>query len=118
MSLFAALLIAWMAFNVRGQAQIDPYPFILLNLLLSYSSAAMQAPSSSMSQNRQANKDRLHARLDYEVNLKADRLEILALHEKIDLLREQAWKELLDVQRQQLELLTRIEKSVDRSTEP
>ncbi|WP_217705470.1 DUF1003 domain-containing protein [Peristeroidobacter soli] len=104
--LFGAFLVAWMIFNVIGQPHFDPYPFILLNLLLSCI-AAVQAPIIMMSQNRQADKDRLHARLDYEVNLKAE-LEILALHEKLDLLREQSWKELVEMQQRQLELLTQL----------
>ena len=57
-----------------------------------------------MSQNRQSEKDRLHARLDYEVNLKAE-VEILALHEKLDELRDRAWRELLEMQQRQLALL-------------
>jgi len=107
--LFAALLLGWMFYNVQGSNHFDPYPFILLNLVLSCV-AAMQAPIIMMSQNRQSTKDRLHARLDYEVNLKSE-LEILALHEKLDLLRENAWKDLLEIQQRQLDLLSRIERS-------
>ncbi|MGH7287422.1 MAG: DUF1003 domain-containing protein [Myxococcota bacterium] len=73
--------------------------------------AAVQAPVILMSQNRQAQKDRLHAQLDYEVNLKAE-MEILALHEKLDLLREKAWSELVALQERQLALLDRIEREV------
>jgi uncharacterized membrane protein len=86
----------------RG-ATFDPYPYILLNLFLSML-AAIQAPIILMSQNRQSEKDRLSAEHDYEVNLKAE-LEIMLLHEKIDLLREKQWAELLDFQQQQLNLL-------------
>jgi uncharacterized membrane protein len=66
--------------------------------------AAIQAPVILMSQNRQAYKDRLSAEHDYEVNLKAE-LEIMALHEKIDLLREKQWSELISIQQEQLSLL-------------
>jgi uncharacterized membrane protein len=68
----------------RGE-EFDPYPFILLNLILS-TLAALQAPVIMMSQNRQAARDRLDAAHDYEVNLKAE-IEIMALHEKLDELR-------------------------------
>jgi uncharacterized membrane protein len=70
--------------------------------------AAIQAPVILMSQNRQAERDRLNARLDYEVNLKAE-MEILALHEKLDELRERAWRDLLATQERQLELLRKLE---------
>jgi uncharacterized membrane protein len=84
----------------------DLYPFILLNLMLSMV-AALQAPLIMMSQNRQAAKDRLGAEHDYEVNLKAE-LEILALHQKIDTLREGQWAELVAMQQEQIRLLTRL----------
>lgn len=105
--LFTGGVLAWMALNSvllfsRG-ATFDPYPYILLNLFLSML-AAIQAPVILMSQNRQSQKDRLNAGHDYEVNLKAE-LEIMLLHEKIDLLRQAQWTELLDLQRRQLELL-------------
>jgi uncharacterized membrane protein len=67
--------------------------------------AAIQAPIIMMSQNRQAAKDRLDATHDYEVNLKAE-LEIMALHQKIDALREHQWEELIMMQREQIRLLT------------
>jgi uncharacterized membrane protein len=66
--------------------------------------AAIQAPVILMSQNRQAHRDRLDAEHDYEANLKAE-LEIMALHEKIDVLREKQWKELIAIQQDQLRLL-------------
>lgn len=69
--------------------------------------AAIQAPIILMSQNRQAYKDRLSAEHDYEVNLKAE-LEILALHEKIDSLREEQWRELILMQQEQLSLLRKL----------
>lgn len=83
---FGIVLLSWMVINtdVLGRMGIrwDPYPYIFLNLMLSML-AAIQAPIIMMSQNRQAAKDRLAARLDYEVNLRAE-LEILRLHEKVD----------------------------------
>ena len=84
---FALVLLGWMLLNsgilkALGLA-FDPYPYIFLNLMLS-TLAAVQAPIIMMSQNRQAAKDRLAARLDYEVNLRAE-LEILRLHEKLDM---------------------------------
>ncbi len=105
--LFAITMLVWVGVNVmlliyRGTT-FDPYPFILLNLFLSML-AAIQAPIILMSQNRQAEKDRIGVEHDYEVNLKAE-LEIMLLHEKIDLLRETQWQELLDLQREQLKLL-------------
>jgi uncharacterized membrane protein len=66
--------------------------------------AAVQAPIILMSQNRHAQKDRINAEHDYEVNLKAE-LEIMLLHEKLDLLREGQWGELLELQKEQLKLL-------------
>jgi uncharacterized membrane protein/uncharacterized membrane protein YeaQ/YmgE (transglycosylase-associated protein family) len=105
--LFAAVLFAWILYNNEIAKPFDPFPFILLNLLLSCL-AAIQAPVILMSQNRQAERDRLNARLDYEVNLKAE-VEILALHEKLDELRERAWRDLLATQERQLELLQKLE---------
>jgi uncharacterized membrane protein len=97
---FMAAMLLWVGLNTflmvhRGRT-FDPYPYILLNLFLSLL-AAIQAPIILMSQNRHAQKDRIHAEHDYEVNLKAE-LEIMLLNEKIDLLQE--------LQRQQLKLLT------------
>ncbi len=108
--IFFTVLMAWVATNSfiltrRGEA-FDPYPYILLNLFLSML-AALQAPVIMMSQNRQAVKDRLDAAHDYEVNLKAE-LEILALHEKIDGLREGQWAELVSMQQEQIALLQRL----------
>ncbi len=108
--LFAGSVLAWMALNTwlvlrKGEA-FDPYPYILLNLFLSML-AAIQAPVILMSQNRQAEKDRLSAEHDYEVNLKAE-LEIMLLHEKVDGLRQTQWNELLQLQREQLTLLARL----------
>ncbi len=107
--LFSALLFTWILYNVDSAKSFDPYPFILLNLILSCI-AAIQAPVILMSQNRQSEKDRLHAQLDYEVNLKSE-VEILALHDKIDALHDQEWRaSLLDIQKRQLELLEEIKR--------
>ncbi|NOT58559.1 MAG: DUF1003 domain-containing protein [Deltaproteobacteria bacterium] len=107
---FAAILLAWVLLNsfilVRRGDTFDPYPYILLNLFLSML-AAIQAPVILMSQSRQAAKDRVDAAHDYEVNLKAE-LEILSLHEKLDELREKQWGELLVLQQEQIQLLTRL----------
>ena len=106
-AIFAATLAVWVGLNsfilVQRDKIFDPYPYILLNLFLSML-AAIQAPIILMSQNRQAEKDRLNAEHDYEVNLKAE-LEIMLLHEKVDLLREGQWGELLAIQKEQLKLL-------------
>jgi uncharacterized membrane protein len=83
---FAVVMVVWIGYNIAAAAgAFDPYPFILLNLVLS-TLAAIQAPIIMMSQNRQAARDRLQAVQDYEVNLKAE-LEIVALHDKLDRLR-------------------------------
>jgi uncharacterized membrane protein len=102
---FVAIL-SWMAVNRLIGRPFDPYPYILLNLVLSCI-AAMQAPIIMMSQNRQAAHDRLDAQHDYEVNTKAE-LEIVALHAKLDELREEKWLELIKLQEKQLELLSRL----------
>lgn len=86
---FALVLFAWMLINSRALQGLglafDPFPFIFLNLMLSML-AAIQAPVIMMSQNRQAAKDRLTEKLDYEINLRAE-LEIMRLHEKLDQMR-------------------------------
>jgi len=115
--LFAAVLIAWVLLNtfllVRNGDTFDPYPYILLNLFLSML-AAIQAPVILMSQNRQSVKDRLDAEHDYEVNLKSE-LEIMGLHEKIDELREAKWAELIKLQQEQIDLLTKLVKEKEKS---
>jgi len=103
--IFAGVLVVWMAFNVVAVArdQFDPYPFILLNLVLSCL-AAIQAPIIMMSQKRQEAKDRLRSENDYRVNLKAE-LEIRHLHEKIDHILTRQWERLAEIQQIQLELM-------------
>lgn len=104
-----ALLVVWMLFNslVLRRHAFDPYPYILLSLVLSCL-AALQAPVIMMSQNRAAEKDRLHAQNDFEVNVKAE-LEIMQVHEKLNDLREQDWAALVEMQRRQLALLERLD---------
>ena len=109
-SLFMAVMVTWIFLNsfilIKLNGPFDPYPYILLNLVLSML-AAIQAPIILMSQNRQAYKDRLSAEHDYEVNLKAE-LEITGLHEKMDSLREKQWSELISIQQEQLGLLRQL----------
>ncbi len=102
---FLALLGVWMAYNAAQgtSAAFDPYPFILLNLVLSCL-AALQAPVIMMSQKRQEAKDRLRSLNDYQVNLKAE-LEIRHLHEKIDHLISKQWQRLAEIQQLQMEIM-------------
>ena len=103
----SALLVVWIALNVTAYVyHWDPYPFILLNLAMSFQ-AAYAAPILMMSQNRQAEKDHLQAKNDYEVNLKAE-LEIMQLHEKFNELRGSLWADLMRLQQQQIEMLERL----------
>ncbi len=103
--IFLAMLGIWMAINAaEGEAKaFDPYPFILLNLVLSCV-AALQAPVIMMSQKRQEEKDRLRAENDYRVNLKAE-LEIRHLHEKMDYMISKQWQRLTEIQQIQLEIM-------------
>jgi uncharacterized membrane protein len=89
----------------------DPYPFILMNLILSCI-AALQAPVIMMSQNRVEEKDRKHSENDYLINLKAE-LAIRSLHKKMDLLLEEQIKVLFDSQAKQLDILKSIEKKIN-----
>ena len=101
------VLVVWIGLNVAGLIyKWDPYPFILLNLVLSFQ-AAYAAPIIMMSQNRQAEKDRLQSTNDYEINTKAE-LEVMQLHVKLDDLREQKWETLLAMQQRQIELLEKL----------
>jgi len=106
--LFGAILFIWIAANtlVLVARPFDPYPFILLNLVLSCL-AAIQAPVIMMSQNRQEAKDRMRAEHDYRVNLKAE-LEIRHLNAKVDLLLTRQWHQLLEIQEVQTELIQEI----------
>jgi uncharacterized membrane protein len=103
--LFGGVLVIWIALNsmVLLLRPFDPYPFILLNLVLSCI-AALQAPVIMMSQNRQEAKDRLRAEHDYQINLKAE-IEIRQLHLKMDQLIHHSWQRLLEIQQVQIDLL-------------
>ena len=103
--IFGVFILIWMAINVvlLVNKAFDPYPFILLNLILSCL-AALQAPVIMMSQNRQEEKDRERSKQDYMVNLKAE-LEIRTLHEKLDHLIIHQQQELLDIQQMQVNML-------------
>jgi len=105
---FFLFLILWMGINiwVLSSKPFDPYPFILLNLILS-SLAAIQAPIIMMSQNRQEQKDRIRGEHDFKVNLKSE-LEIQLLHEKMDHLIAHQNKRLLEIQELQLDYLVDI----------
>ncbi len=109
---FFVILIIWIFFNAVSPKQFvfDPYPFILMNLILSCI-AALQAPIIMMSQNRQEEKDRKRSENDYLVNLKAE-LEIRVLHQKIDLLLEEQIKILFESQTEQLEILKSIKEKI------
>jgi len=105
---FFSMILVWMLMNIIYLANraFDPYPFILLNLVLSCI-AAVQAPVIMMSQNRQETKDRLRALNDYQVNLKAE-LEIRQLHEKMDHLLIKQGQRMLEIQEIQLDLMEQI----------
>jgi len=105
--IFGSVLLLWIVLNsvilLRVGKPFDPFPYIFLNLILSML-AAIQAPVIMMSQNRQTVKDRLDATHDYEVNLKAE-LEIMELHQKVDLLREEQMVKVIAAQEDQIRLL-------------
>jgi len=105
---FGALIFVWIGANavLLATRAFDPFPFILLNLILSCL-AAVQAPVIMMSQNRAEARDRLRAENDYKVNLKAE-LEIRHLHEKIDHLLRRQYNRLFEIQQIQVELLEEI----------
>jgi len=109
---FMCVLIVWVIFNVIafGVYKFDPYPFILLNLILSCI-AALQAPIIMMSQNRVEEKDRQRSENDYLINLKAE-IQIRSLHQKIDLLQEEQIKSLFDTQALQMKMLKEIEQKL------
>ena len=105
--LFLSLIIIWMIFNTwfflkNPLGSFDPYPYILLNLILSCL-AAIQAPIIMMSQNRQAERDRMKADYEYTTNLKAE-LEVRQLNAKVDQLMKKHWSRLLEIQQMQLDL--------------
>ena len=101
--LFAVCMTGWIALNSRSAAAFDPFPFILLNLVLSCI-AAIQAPIIMMSQRRQETRDRERSLNDYRINLKAE-LEIRHLHDKIDHLLSKQWQRLAEIQALQIEIM-------------
>ena len=113
-SYFGLFLVIWICINafVFYNKGFDPYPFILLNLILSCL-AAIQAPVIMMSQNRKEDKDRERSKKDYMINLKAE-LEIKALHEKIDHLIIYQQEQLLEIQKVQIEMMNDILKSINK----
>jgi len=110
--IFAFFILCWITMNslVMLWRPVDPYPFILLNLVLSCL-AAVQAPIIMMSQNRQEQKDRLRSQHDYQVNLKAE-LEIRLIHEKLDHLLLKQWQRLMEIQATQIEEIGDIKQSL------
>lgn len=100
---FAASMGLWILLNREAQSAFDPYPFILLNLVLSCL-AAIQAPIIMMSQHRQEARDRERASNDYRINLKAE-LEIRHLHDKIDHMLSKQWERLTEIQQLQIEIM-------------
>lgn len=112
--LFGIVFIVWIMFNILalGVFKFDPYPFILMNLILSCI-AALQAPIILMSQNRQEEKDRMRGENDYMINLKAE-MQIRSLHQKMDLLLEEQIKTLFETQQKQFALLKEINLKLDK----
>ncbi|MBK8517099.1 MAG: DUF1003 domain-containing protein [Saprospiraceae bacterium] len=112
--IFGIILTIWILYNsiAPNGDNFDPYPFILMNLILSCI-AALQAPIIMMSQNRKEEKDRKRGENDYLINLKAE-MEVRSLHQKIDLLLEEQIKILFDSQARQLEILKNIEHHLKR----
>lgn len=106
---FFGILMIWIIANSLSVLlkPFDPYPYILLNLVLSCL-AAVQAPIIMMSQNRKEEKDRARAEHDYQINLKAE-LEIRMLGEKLDLLLHNQWEHLLEIQQEQIDILKNIQ---------
>ncbi len=111
---FFVVLLSWIFLNAYflSNKSFDPYPFILLNLILSCI-AAIQAPIIMMSQNRQEAKDRIRSENDYKVNLKAE-IEIRTLHEKIDHLLLDQWSRMMKIQEIQLDMLEEIREAAKK----
>ena len=112
--MFGTFIVIWIAINVWAFTNkgFDPYPFILLNLILSCL-AALQAPVIMMSQNRQEEKDRERAKKDYMINLKSE-LEIRTLREKIDHFIMDQQQELLELQKIQIDMMKDILKQIEK----
>jgi len=111
--LFLGMIICWIALNAYwlNNKSFDPYPFILLNLILSCV-AALQAPVIMMSQNRKEDRDRKRAENDYLINLKSE-IEIRNLHQKLDLLIVEQMKNLFETQKAQMEMLEEIKEKLN-----
>lgn len=112
--MFLLFILIWMALNIYWLANkgFDPYPFILLNLILSCL-AALQAPVIMMSQNRQEEKDRQRSKNDYMINLKSE-LEVRILHEKIDHLILHQQQDMMEIQQTQLEMLNEVNQALKK----
>lgn len=115
---FSLILLLWIGINsfILANRAFDPYPYILMNLVLS-ALAALQAPVIMMSQNRSEARDRLRGENDYKINLKAE-LEIRHLHEKIDHLLRKQYNRLFEIQQIQIELLEELGQKRRGSTAP
>lgn len=113
---FFSVLLVWIALNsfILLNKGFDPYPYILLNLILSCI-AAIQAPVIMMSQNRKDAKDRKRAQNDYLINLKSE-IEIRSVHQKMDLVIVDQFKHLCAIQQKQLELLEQVSQKIDHIT--
>jgi len=110
---FLVFMLLWMGLNTYLlQTSFDPYPFILLNLLLS-TIAALQAPLILMSQNRKEEKDRKRSVNDYMINLKAE-IEVRKLHQKLDLLISEQMKLMFDIQKREMDLMENIRKELQQ----
>jgi uncharacterized membrane protein len=117
-AIFVAIIVVWIVINATAlllREPYDEYPFILLNLVLSCI-AALQAPIIIMSQNRQAERDRMRAQEDYKLNLKAE-LEIRHLSDKIDHILTKQWERMMDIQQIQMELMEEIAQKPPKETE-
>ncbi|MDP9003881.1 MAG: DUF1003 domain-containing protein [Verrucomicrobiota bacterium] len=116
--MFALILLVWVALNsfLLASRAFDPYPYILMNLVLS-ALAALQAPVIMMSQNRGEARDRLRGENDYKINLKAE-LEIRHLHEKIDHLLRRQYNRLFEIQQIQIELLEELTRKGEKPSAP
>jgi uncharacterized membrane protein len=115
--LFSSIIIIWITINSIAYftGHFDPYPFILLNLILSCI-AALQAPIIMMSQNRQESKDRMRSENDFKTNLKAE-LEVRLLHSKMDELLTHHWESLMNIQKMQIEMMEKLIDDNHRSGE-
>lgn len=111
-NLFSLILLVWILFNTLSphRDEFDPYPFILMNLVLS-AIAALQAPVIMMSQNRKEERDRKRSENDYLINLKAE-IEVRSLHQKMNLLLEEQVKIIFESQAEQLNLLKKINEKI------